>query len=355
MRLTIYHATCWVLGLMAFVQLVMVGAALAVRGDALQEPQIVEKVVTEYVSLPPKVVAAEPAPVVPLASGVEFEPFQGVYESEVEPSVTRSSLSERPAIKDPIVEVLVLEAREAKVAGDLGLAILKLEEAQKSSPEDPNLLYEFGEISELLRDFDKAADYYEQVFQQGVISAGVLYEQAAKKLSEGFGNDEYARAQVTLGRVREFHDQRVVNGEKIVLTIPILTAAGQIKDPNSVVPKVLLYDQVRDDLVLASETHPPESRWVSEPVDYRTGEEQLRVTYFIPKATPDEEQLFGARKYFGHVVELYVDGELVDQVAWPRTLAAKVNAPESDPLYLPEEYLPEDFNPDNPLLPSLPR
>lgn len=356
MHLTIYHATCWVLGLVAFVQLVLVGTALAVRGSQPMEAEIIERVVTEYVPIAPKQDSGAKAPLVPAWSApAQVEPNRFVDVPVASTSNHTSFVRLRPAIKHPVVEVLVNEARAARVSDDLVLAITKLEEAQKTSPSEPNILYEFGEVAELLGNFDKAADYYEKVFQLGVTEAGVLYERAAEKLSVGFGAREQVRGKLSLGRVREFHDKRVVDGEKVVLTIPVLAAAGQVTDPDSIVVGVHVYDQLGEELVKASETNPPQSRWVSEPVDYRSGEEELRVTYFIPAVGMADERLFGVRKYFGHVVKLYYDDELVDQKAWPRILATEVNAPESDPLYLPDDYLPEDFNPDSPLLPPLPR
>jgi hypothetical protein len=360
MRLHVYHAACWVLGLVAFVQLVLVGAALAVRGNEPSEPRVVERVVTEYVPLPTPAMPQEAPSRAPSPRPFSEPPARAAVSARVAPASPASSIAmmndmPRPAIADPIVERLVGEARMAKVAGDLVLAILKLEEAQKSDAKEPNVLFELGQVAELLGNYDKAGDYYTEVFQMGVTGGGSLYASAAEKLREGFGADERRQVQVSLGRIQEFRDRRVVEGEKIVLTIPILAAAGQVSDPKAIVPKVIIYDEVGDELVMASETNPPQSKWVSEPVDYHSGEEKLRVSYFIPAAGLADEHLFGARKYFGHVVELYQNGELIDQVAWPRTLAAKVSAPERDPLFLPEEYFPENYNSDNPLLPPLPR
>ena len=62
-QLGTFHATCWVLGLVAFVELVALGAALALRDQA---PEVVERVVTEYV-IDPSLAGREAAPAV--ASG----------------------------------------------------------------------------------------------------------------------------------------------------------------------------------------------------------------------------------------------------------------------------------------------
>ena len=98
----------------------------------------------------------------------------------------------------------------------------------------------------------------------------------------------------------------------------------------------------------------PSYRWVSEPVDWKgMQEELLQVEYVIRSSAANDAHLFGEREYYGHVVELSYKGEIIDQQAWPRLLARERNVPERDPLYLPDGYLPEDFNPANPLLPVL--
>jgi len=66
-----------------------------------------------------------------------------------------------------------------------------------------------------------------------------------------------------------------------------------------------------------------------------------------------DDYLFGERKYYGHVAELSYRGEVIDQQAWPRLLAREKNIRERDPLMMPDGYLPNDFNHENPLLPTL--
>jgi tetratricopeptide (TPR) repeat protein len=82
---------------------------------------------------------------------------------------------------------MVKEARQARVAGDMGRAIVKLEEALAQSPEDPSVHYELGLVHEQMGVYDIAAAHYEKVFQMGVSGAGALYEMAGAKLRDGFG------------------------------------------------------------------------------------------------------------------------------------------------------------------------
>ena len=353
-RVHVYHASCWVLALVAFSQLLLVGIALAVRENPAREPKVVERVVTEYIQVPVSPEGDQEAPRVPEPLDVAVPPAVVPPAAEAEEWNGEPLGLNRPPIADPEVEALVEGAQGARVEQDLARAVTKLFAAEKLAPADPNVLYELAQVYELAGNFDKAGDYYQKVLSLGVLGAGSLYPQAARKLRDGFGSPGRQLDRLSLGRIIEFRDSRVTDGQKIVLTVPVLAAPGQVKNPEGVELRVFLYDKVGEEIMAAPDDQ-SEQAWVSAPVDFRQGEEKTRVTYFIPGAAPKEQHLFGGRQYFGHVVALYQDGELIDQKAWPRTLATKVNARESNPLSLPEEYLPEDLNPGNPLQSPLPR
>lgn len=357
------------LGLVAFVELVAVGVALALRSQGSAEPVVLERVVTEYVPVsvpaaaPSTPVASEiaerepaPAPVQPPSNLPK--PFTNEEEILGLPSVPAPAkpVLNTPFIADPVVERLVEEAREARVRDDIGAAIVKLEEAQQHQVDEPNVLYLFAEIFEAVGNYDQAADYYEKVFAQGPKKAGSLYELAAHKLSHGFEEARSMQGHMTLGRVRQFNDKRVAEGEKVILTIPIMSAPGREIDPNLVKVDVFFFDKLNDEVHDASAASTRESRWLTDPVDWKgNGEELLQVTYFIPPGNQRDRHLLGERKYFGQVVELHYDDELLDHQAWPRTLALQRDVPESDPLFIPEDFPVEDWNEGNPLLPPLPQ
>ncbi|NIP94087.1 MAG: hypothetical protein GWO24_11800, partial [Akkermansiaceae bacterium] len=261
-----------------------------------------------------------------------------------------------PFIADPLVERLVQEAREARVRDDMRGAIVKLEEARQKAPEDPTVLYQFAEVFEAMGVYDKAADYYEKVFALGPREAGSLLELASHKLSHGFEQADRMEGKLTLGRIRQFNDKRVREGEKIILTVPIMAAPDRVIEDTLVKVDVFFFDKLDSRIREASPVSQREYKWLTEPVDWKdTGEELLQVTYFIPPGDGRDQHLLGERRYFGHVVELHYDGELLDHQAWPRTLARQRNVPEANPLFLPEELLLEDLNEANPLLPPLPR
>jgi hypothetical protein len=355
-RLHAFHVGCWALGLVAFAQLVAVGVALGLDQQKAAQPTVVERV--EYVPLGMVPQATRPAPapaVVPAPAPVprvETPAYVPGPVAEIE-----TTPLDTPPIANPIVERLVTEAQAARVADDMRNAIVKLEEASQLAPDEPNVLYQFAEVFEAMGVYDKAEDYYQKVFEQGTLKAGGLYELAAHKLSHGFLLAEQMQGKLALGRVRQFFDKRAEGGERVILTIPVLAAPDQKVDSSLLEVSVSFYDKLQDEVVPAATRNAPSFKWVTRPVDWMgsNGEELLQVTYFIPKGDVQDLHLFGQRAYFGQLVELNYSGELVDSQAWPRTLARKVNVRNEDPLFLPEEWVPEDINPVNPLLPPLPQ
>lgn len=363
-RLGIFHTSCWVLGLIAFVELAAVGLALGLDRQpvstasvALTEPQIVEKIVTEYRTLPAEketVVIEKP---VYLEREIAALPDSPPLDYEFEP-IKELKLA-TPSIASPLVERLVEESRSLRIAGDSMRSMLKLEEASKTAPDDANVLYQFGEVYSTMGLYDKAADYYQKVFALGTVKAGNLYDLAAIKLKDGIEQPEDMATKFALGRVRVYEDTDFNGGERVILTIPVSAApdlglnASELDRALRVV--VNLYDQLDGKPVLWDETTSTmETQWVTPPTDWQeNGEELLRVTYVIPRQNDGTSHLLGQREYFGQVVELFYENALIDRLASPRRLAKEVKAKGEDVYFYPENYVPNDFNFENPLLPPL--
>ena len=362
-RLGTFHAACWMLALIAFVELVAVGVALALRNSASKEPIVVERIVKEYVSLDLTPVATVNSPPALADPPVErLSPLPKAFTNEDQlmkiPTAdpTGSPTLKTPFINDPIVERLVREARQERVKDNIGAAIVKLEEAQQTAPDEPNVLYQFAEIFGAVGHYEKAADYYEKVFALGPQKAGSLYELSAHKLAVGFEHAQKMEGKLTLGRIRHFNDNRVTEGEKVILTIPVLAAPNQEIDPSKLVLNVLFFDKRNGKIHQATSDSKMLDKWITEPLNWKdSGEELLQFTYIIPSEDDRNVHLLGEREYFGQVVELLYDNELLDHQAWPRTLALHRNVPEANPLFIPEEFMPEELNEANPLLPPLPR
>ena len=189
--------------------------ALATRFEESRQVRVVEKEVLK------PVIVRVPAPAQP--------PRRRWFPARRVPPPAATALAPTPLtapqIADPRSERMVNEAREARVAGDMGRAIVKLEEALAQSPEDPSVHYELGLVHEQMGVFDTAATHYEKVFQMGVSGAGSLYEMAAAKLRDGFEQPADMLGKLSLGRVRIFNNPNHEGGQRVILTIPVQKGA----------------------------------------------------------------------------------------------------------------------------------
>lgn len=350
-----FRLACWAIGLLAFAELVVGGVALAGRFEASRQVKVIERIVPHVVTVPS---LDQPAGGAATPGRVSAVPPAPAAAAQAKPPPAPAPLPEptplaAPRVADPVAERLVAEARKARVAEDMGLALVKLEEAARLAPDDPNILYEFGLAYELMGVNDRAAESYQKVFDLGTTGAGALYELAAIKLRDGFEQPEAKFGRISLGRIRVFRDQRAADRERIVLTVPVQAVPGEKIDPADLEVVVRFFDEVGGggDPQPASPASSTSYDWVTLPVDWQTGEELLRVAYTLPEQDLQQDHLFGERRYYGQVVELVYRGTLIDSQAWPRILARRVDAPERDPLFLEQEMLPPEFNPEAPLLP----
>ena len=183
------------MGLVAFVQLMSVGVALAMRGHVRE---VKTEIKTEYVMIPSTTtdpVRVKP-PVVPektprLAKSPgpsqlirDIGTLQVAPDKEAVARLDRKKvLNSAPPILDPVVEALVKDARAARIRGDLVSALAKLKEAETAEPMNPNVIYGLAKNYEDFGIFDTAGDHYMREWQMGPIKAGSLYEKAALKVA----------------------------------------------------------------------------------------------------------------------------------------------------------------------------
>lgn len=343
---------------MALSQVLVAGLALGARFEATRHVRIVEKEVVKLVMVPGPARDASKAEAVvahpPLPVQDPAEPASPPPAAAALPPPTPLAT---PSIADPRSEQLLTEARQARVAGDMGLAIVKLEEARGRSPDDPNIQFELGLVHEVMGVFDMAAEHYEKVFQMGVERAGVLYERAAEKLRDGFEPDVLL-GKLALGRVRIFNDPNHESGQRVILTIPVQKAPGVEVELKDLSISVEFFNRsTRDGIIPLEDKSWVAEKWVSGPFDWAGDEETLRMTYVIPRKDQATEHLFGELTYYGQVVSLLYNGEVLDIQAWPRDLAARSRqkapaGPESPraPEFLDKDNLPPDFDPNQPMV-----
>jgi hypothetical protein len=336
---------------MAFCQLWIAAIALAGRFEDSRVVRVIEREVPRLVAVPMPADApaapAEPEPVVVRVPALITEA------PPPEPTPVRM-----PSIADPRAERLVEEARRARVAGDMGLAIVKLEEALVASEgNDATVHYELGLVHEQMGIFETASNHYLKVMSMNLDGAGALYAMAAAKLRDGFQQPSDMLGKLSLGQPRRFHDPHHPSGERVVLDIPVQCAPGEEIDPQNLDVTVLFFNRNhRGEIMPRDEQTVVVDQWISEPLDWATGEETLRMTYTIPPQDAATDHLFGHRSYYGQVVTLHYAEEVMDVAPWPRDLAARM--PQSGGGQAlggpwPEDF-PLDLDPDGGLLPPLP-
>ncbi len=364
-----FRLSVGVVVLMAFIQLICLGLALTMRLDRLgAAPREVVREVVRYV--PADVTDAAdvgaPASTEQPAAELDLAEFSGIVPvpaDPAEPAEPVSALSAQPLppppglkapiIQDPLVAKLLAEARQARVAGDMRVAITKLKEAEKLAPDEPNVLYEAGMAYELMGIFDLASSYYQRVYELGTTGAGTLYQEAANKITAGFAQPHAERGSFLLGQTRIFKQEPPEGGQLVVITIPVSKNPKEDFLADDLEVKVTFFDQDETMKIqpIAAEER-PQDNWLTAPVDWvDQREELLQITYKIAPPSVQDAHLFGSRKYYGQVVELFYKGELIDSQAWPRHLAQKLNASQEAPLFLEENTLPPDYNNQNPILP----
>ena len=327
-----FRLSCWTLGMIAFVQTLIAGLAVSVRVENAREVRVETRYVPQLIEVAPK---PEPQRAIPEKPSRPVVVLPPIPDLPAEPAMPEARPLDAPPIADPVVERLVMEARQARVAEDMGSALVKLEEARSIAPKEPNVLYELGLVYETMAGHDqnrelinKASSAYQAVFELGTSGAGALYSLAAKKLTEGISKPSDMRGKLALGRVQIFKDKAAKPGQRVVLTIPVRAAPDAQPSADDFLVQVKFFDVTRDGKhVPSSPEAETEVAWVSGAFDWLGGEETVRVTYQLPQPDKSQDHLFGRRKYYGQVVELIYKNELIDSQAWPRHLAALSNSP----------------------------
>ena len=193
--------------------------------------------------------------------------------------------------------------------------------------------------------------------QMGVAGAGSLYARAAEKLRDGF-ETEVLLGKLALGRVRIFNDPHDEAGQRVVLSIPVQKAPGVEIELKDLSISVEFFNRsTRDGIIPLEDKSWVSEKWLSEHFTWSGGEETLRMTYLIPKLDQATGHLFGERSYYGQVVSLLYNGEVLDVQAWPRDLAARSRqkaaaAPDTPqpPEFLDKDNLPPNFDPSQPMV-----
>lgn len=373
-----FAIVCGLLGLVAFIQLVMVGVALASRVGETRVVEVMEAGELKVVYIPtiadalPEVKKQQPRSYDDLLKdygkgGNGGANYQLVPDKTV-PLRRTAGVGIRPKqigdqgrfmrIKNSRVEKLVEEAKSLHLSGDVVRAVLKLAEAEIIDAAEPAIIYRRALIFEDMRNWERAGDEYDKLFALGP-EAGTYYEIATDKIANGV-KDAPDVVPFQLGSVV----QRVgVDQLTARVIIPVRRLTDREIEPSQINVRIFFYDIVDNKVVEPVPQQREQNiqkRWVTEPTDWSQNvEESAEAVYQLPALELADVHLFGERRYFGHVVELYYKGELMDQYAYPGRLHG-IHAKDQykqhiDPEMMPFDILPglEGLDSEGMLLPTL--
>lgn len=377
-----FSVACWLLGLLAFAQLISVGAAITLRDNPAAEtastpairipslpiqPRSLEDILASFDSTTPLPSAdgnvAHDPPAPPLRiSAMPLPEAAG-------PAPSMESATSLPVIADPVVERLVHDSRALQMDGDMMRAMLKLDEAGRIDPGEPAVSYHKALLFEEMGLMIEAADQFQKVQQMG-IKAGVYFKLAANKLTKGMDVAHARRPVLSIGPMKMRNGKEFSGAKSTDVTITILARPDQTINPADVHVQVHFYDKLNGGEIKKASDHARISTsWGDSKLDWQDpgNEETLQLSYSVAESDLADEHLLGRREFYGYVVELLYKGEVIDQQALPRrlnSLHSRSMAPVQNNS-LP--WLPYDSNHllpgkemdhgygDDPTLPPLPR
>ncbi len=378
-----FAIVCGLLGLVAFVQLVLVGVALAGRVGETRVVEVTEAGDVKVVYIPtladalPEVEKVKPRSYDDILKaygdgdgdkaddGAEFKmpatpkaaPKRRTAGVGIRPSLTTDQGRFMP-IKNSRVEKLVEEAKRLHLAGDIVRAVVKLAEAEVIDPTEPAIIYRRALVFEDARNWERAGDEYDKLFALGP-EVGTYYEIATDKIANGV-KDAPDVVPFQLGNVVQRVSQDKLTAR---VSIPVRRLTKREIEPSQIDVRIFFYDIVDNKVVEPVPQQREQNiakRWITEPTDWlRSTEETAEAVYQLPELELAQVHLFGERRYFGHVVELYYKGELMDQFAYPGRLHG-IHAKDQykqhiDPEMMPFDTLPEleGLDGEGMLLPTL--
>lgn len=234
-----------------------------------------------------------------------------------------------PAANMTLSEMIVL-AKQVRGLGDMQGALEVLKRADLQFPASPEVAAETALSYEQMGLADKATTIWKQLAGMDAARSAGFGDLAKRKLTAAASipstetptfTGDFGPKLLSLGACQANRDPVTVNGEKVVLRIPILRQGNSVIDPTQVDIDVYFFDRVNGEKVAQTIADEPLSTWGAAPVDWSgVGEEPLDVTYFLPALTPGEIAAHGRRSYHGYVVRLYYQHKLQDVAAEPRDL-----------------------------------
>jgi hypothetical protein len=131
-------------------------------------------------------------------------------------------------------------------------------------------------------------------------------------------NPSMAMGPIRLGQCQMQRDMTAEN--RMTFTVPLLASPSGELNPAQMNVDVFFYEQWPKGQIELRRGEPAQFAF-DEAVDFSSGTEHLNVTFNLPS----EEDLAanGARKYYGYIVRLYYQQQLIDTQASPTSLLSR--------------------------------
>jgi N-acetylmuramoyl-L-alanine amidase len=164
-------------------------------------------------------------------------------------------------------------------------------------------------------------EYREQI-AQGLFSGILRY---AKFLSDSMEErlEEEKKRPLQFGKITATCslEGAGINGEQVVLEIPVTAAESVSVDSPKVEVQLFLFEDRESGEIDVTTADPPKIEWVSVLPDWKaTRTELLRATYLRPPFGAAETKAYGRRSYHGYVARLIYDGRVMDETSDPPNL-----------------------------------
>jgi len=349
-----FTITCSVLALIGFGQLMAVGVAAAIRSGETRE-------VIKYVQSDPIIVSIPTLPDNPTITPTTPRNYQQLMEEAKDYTPT---IKNSPATLNLAPATLPTNNQTAPPIDNPRIRELI---AQAHRLHKPAINYRKALIFQDMGHWKKAGDEYETLFGMGP-KIGAYYQRATLALANGVSPKINTQNLMILGNIIQRINEKDTSAK---LIIPVRSTGQDSIEPELVEIKIHFYDIVDGKKIEPVPTERKKqiiTKWLSNPVNWeQSGEETLEATYTLPPLRLADVHIFGDRKYYGYVAQLYYKGKILDQQASQGNLHAlhakgnnRPQLPGSDgqlpllPLDFPLEPLPI-INQGSPLLPPLPQ
>jgi hypothetical protein len=231
-------------------------------------------------------------------------------------------------LSQPLVLEAMAAGRQARLQGDMQGALQSFRSADLRVPSHPEILSEMALTYEAMGIMSKATPLWKTVVAMGESGAGGYYALAASKLGSG---PEMGSAPpsdpVTLGNC-----QVIRAGDRVTVRVPLVALPGAIIDPTQMDIHVFLFEKVNGERIEQVRAEAPAPNWVSAPVDWKDGNEELMdLVYNLPAPKPEEVRDLGKRTFHGFLVRFFYQNKLVGEQAQPEDLVDFSSQPSSAP------------------------